>query len=366
MKANRQRRNAVSSDRPTRACNDQPSGVDAESAARRGFTVIELVVAIAVGSIVILTIASVLSRVSQTRDIARTRLDAVSRANAALDAMRADLISVIRDEDLYNTRVLLLDGTGFSQYGPVDRDEVLVYNERLRPMKRDDYQGEGEEYETQYRLQPGDGALWMRRDAFPDDNGEGGGMALPVVDGVVGVSIEAYDGESWYPDWDSDVMGLPWALRISVTAVGGETEEERGDAPTVTLRTQIPIDRIVPPPQPEEEAAEEAAADTQAADSAADAGQLSMPEDQNGGPTDGIAPGKPGKPGGPGVPGVGGVGGGMGGGGREGRGDRQNGIGGGGGGPKPVITGPGAGGGGYINTRPGGGSSMQGVRGSRR
>ena len=93
-----------------------------------GFTVIELVIAIAVGAIVVVTIGSVLSRVSQTRDIARAQLDAVSRANAALDALRSDLVSVIRDEDLYNSRVLLLDGTGYSTVGPADRDEVLVYN----------------------------------------------------------------------------------------------------------------------------------------------------------------------------------------------------------------------------------------------
>lgn len=219
----------------------------------RGFTVIELVIAIAVGAIVVVTIGSVLSRVSQTRDIARSQLDAVSRANAALDALRGDLMSVIRDEDLYNTRVLLLDGTGYSALGSTDRDEVLVYNNRLRPMKRDDYQGEGGEYESQYRLDALDGVLWMRRDAVPDQNGEGGGMAIPVVDGVVGISIEAYDGETWYPDWDSDEMGLPWALRVSVTAVGGDLDNPTASRPMVTLRTQIPLDRIVPPPPPPEE-----------------------------------------------------------------------------------------------------------------
>ena len=246
MKANQPRRDELQGDPRV-----------ARRASTRGFTVIELVIAIAVGAIVVVTIGSVLSRVSQTRDIARAQLDAVSRANAALDAMRADLASVIRDEDLYNTRVLLLDGTGYSALGPADRDEVLVYNNRLRPMKRDDYQGEGGEYESQYRLDAVDGVLWMRRDAVPDQNGEGGGMALPVVDGVVGISIEAYDGEAWYPDWDSDEMGLPWALRVSVTAVGGDLENPVASRPMVTLRTQIPLDRIVPPPPPPEE--EEAA-----------------------------------------------------------------------------------------------------------
>lgn len=353
MKANRQRHEPQS----------RPSG----------FTVIELVIAIAVGAIVVVTIGSVLSRVSQTRDIARAQLDAVSRANAALDALRSDLVSVIRDEDLYNSRVLLLDGTGYSSLGPADRDEVLVYNNRLRPMRRDEYQGEGGEYESQYRLDTNEGVLWMRRDAVPDQNGEGGGMAIPVVDGVVGVSIEAYDGEAWYPDWDSDVMGLPWALRVSVTAVGGELDNPNVDPPTVTLRTQIPIDRIVPPPQltEEEEAEQAAGGDPNAATDDADGdGTPDGAAAGGGAATGGGAPGVPGA-GGPATGGMGGMGGmnGAGGGAGGGMAGPGGGNGAGGGGattnaPKPPVGGtPGRGRGGYLNQTSGPG--MGATRGSR-
>lgn len=225
--------------------------------AARGFTIMELVVAISVSAIVVVTISTVLSRIGRARDVTRTRLDAVTRATAAMDSLRRDLSSIVRSADLFDTRLVLLDGQNYSDYGPMDRDEVLIYNTRLRPMQRDEYQGEGGEYESQYRvMDDADGSvLWMRRDAVPDENGEGGGIAMPTVDGIVGVSIEAYDGESWYPDWDSDELGLPWALRITVTATGdmpGGEVSEPGKALAV-LRTQVPIDRIVPPPPPPEE-----------------------------------------------------------------------------------------------------------------
>jgi type II secretion system protein J len=225
--------------------------------AARGFTIMELVVAISVSAIVVVTISTVLSRIGRARDVTRTRLDAVTRATAAMDSLRRDLSSIVRSADLFDTRLVLLDGQNYSDYGPMDRDEVLIYNTRLRPMQRDEYQGEGGEYESQYRvMDDSDGSvLWMRRDAVPDENGEGGGIAMPSVDGIVGVSIEAYDGESWYPDWDSDELGLPWALRITVTATGdmpGGEVSEPGKALAV-LRTQVPIDRIVPPPPPPEE-----------------------------------------------------------------------------------------------------------------
>jgi type II secretion system protein J len=354
-----------------------PCPPSAGGARARGFTVIELVIAISVAAIVIVSIGAVLSRVARARDIARNQLDAVSRASTALDAIRSDLASVIRDEDLFYTRVMLLDGTGYSTVGPADRDEVLVYNNRLRPMRRDEYQGEGGEYESQYRLDSADGVLWMRRDAVPDQNGEGGGMAIPVVDGVVGVSIEAYDGESWYPDWDSDVMGLPWALRVSVTAVGGDLENPTARMPTVTLRTQIPLDRVVPPPQLEEsedEAGDETDADGDGipdADAAAAAG---------GGADGGVDGGA----GGGGVPAMGGGGNGLvgtggggmiggGGGGGGGGGDFTSPGGGGGGGgttigggngnPRPIGTGRGRGG--YINRGGAGGLGSGTSRGPR-
>ena len=241
----------------------------------RGFSLIELVIAIAVSAVVILTVSSILGRISRTRDVARVRLDAATRAGAALEAVRRDLVSVIRDSDLFQTRVLLLDGVGASAYGLVHRDEILVFNNRLRPMKRDDYAGEGGEYESQYRFEDdaAGSVLWMRRDAVPDENSEGGGLAIPAVEGVIGISIEAYDGEAWYPDWDSDFMGLPWALRIEVTATGYEPgmPASEGGKSLVTLRTQIAIDRIVPPPPPPPEDEELAAADA-AANNAAGAG----------------------------------------------------------------------------------------------
>ena len=97
-------------------------------------------------------------------------------------------------------------------------------------------------------LNPNDvsSALWKRRDAILDDNPIGGGMATPISNGVIALQIEAFDGFSWFTQWDSDVYGIPHAIRITVTATGMESLEEK-DAPLVTLRTIVPLDRYQSP-----------------------------------------------------------------------------------------------------------------------
>jgi hypothetical protein len=105
------------------------------------------------------------------------------------------------------------------------------------------------EFETQFRIETDalGPALWQRRDAVPDEYPRGGGVATPLVAGVVSLAAEAYDGELWYQDWDSDYHGLPLAVRITVVASGHREGQDVLDAPLATLRTVMSIDRVVPP-----------------------------------------------------------------------------------------------------------------------
>jgi uncharacterized membrane protein YgcG len=324
----------------THRSNRRPS---AGSRPRLGFTLVELIVAGVVGVIVVGAVTISLSKIGKGREIATRRLDAHVRATLALDAVRRDVASVIRSGDLFDTRLVILDGAVSSRLGDLDRDELLVFSNRLITARAPDkYQGEGSEYETQVRVMDDElgSALWTRRDPVPDRNPDAGGVAIPLVDGVVAIQLEAYDGESWYPDWDSDVYGMPWAVRASVTAVGRKNEEDAysGTEAVVTLRTTVAIDRIIPPPD-EEELSKEENTEEEMLDAAEE--ELNNPGGVGGVPT-------PGGPGGDGL-GGGGSGGGVGG----GHGGSGGGTGGGGG----------AGGGG--GPRSGGGVIRGGSRGSR-
>jgi hypothetical protein len=126
---------------------------------------------------------------------------------------------------------------------------LLIFNTRLREIHPSDYTGEGIEYETQFRIEEDDYGpiLWQRRDVVPDEFPLGGGVATPLVEGVVSLLIEVYDGEQWFQAWDSDLDGLPLAVRVTVSASGHRPGQDVYDAPIAILRTVIPIDRVLQP-----------------------------------------------------------------------------------------------------------------------
>jgi hypothetical protein len=143
----------------------------------------------------------------------------------------------------------------------------------------------------------------------------GGGVATPMVEGITGLHIEAYDGIDWYSEWDSDIDGLPMAVRVVVTASGHRAHEDPYDAPLVTLRTAMPIDRVLTPRDVLEEEyllAEELEQALQAAEQAQQGaegegggvggagGTVPRFGDTTGGPMPGSDTGGPGRSGGPG------------------------------------------------------------------
>jgi uncharacterized membrane protein YgcG len=224
---------------------------------RRSFTMIEMIVAAVIVSFVLGSVSISLMQIGKARTTSRLRLQANLRAQAALEAIRRDIAGVMRSEDLFLTRVLLTDEVEYTSLGTMDRDDLLIFSDRVRPTRELEYNGEGMEYETQYRVVDDDlgPVLLQRRDPVPDRYWAGGGTVTPVGEGVVSLKIEAYDGQWWWDEWDSDELGLPWAMRVTVTTLGSDSGADAYAEPAMfaTLRTIVAIDRTPVPPPPEEE-----------------------------------------------------------------------------------------------------------------
>ncbi|MFK7961342.1 MAG: type II secretion system protein J [Phycisphaerales bacterium] len=255
-------------------------------AGRRAFTLAELILAGVIGAMVVGTIGVSVGQMGRARNISKARLEAFLRADTALAAVRRDVATIIRADDLFYSRLLLVDG-GTDE---VPSDELLVYSSRLAVSRADNrFESDGQEWEIQYRIEDDDlgPALWVRRDAVVDEWDLGGGMAEPVVDGIVAMNILAWDGEEWFESWDSDRQGLPWAVRIEVTSVGPSARGDDRDPPQAMLRTTVAIDRVAPPRDIfdaiEEELDEIEAAEAAAAGGGAAGGGLGASDDGSGG-----------------------------------------------------------------------------------
>lgn len=218
---------------------------------RRGFTLAELLVASIIGAFVIGATYAALSQVIRGRDGATGRQQAFSRAALAAELMARDVEMALRDADLRFAKVQVTRGGSTAE----PRDELLVFTAQPRPVRPWSGTPEGVERESHYRVLPsGLGAtggpataLWRRVDPVPDQTPDGGGIAAPLVDGVVALSVVAADSEQWYDQWDSDSDGLPHAVRITVWAT-----DDPGRYRAVARRT-VAIDRVpVPAPPPEE------------------------------------------------------------------------------------------------------------------
>ena len=242
---------------------------------RRGFTLVELIIAGIIAVIVVGTLGTSLSQLARARASSKVRLNAHLRANTALEKIRRELQQVIRSDNLIDTRILLTGDSVNSPIGDLPRNDVLIYSTKLSPVRNKTYEGDGIEHEVQLRVTDDESgsALWMRSDSVPDDNEGGGGKAAPMMDGIIGLYIEASDGTDWYDSWDSDINGLPVALRVTVSSAGDAQGADffADSRELMSLRTIVPIDRVPPPYEepPAEDPASAAGGELAAADAAA-------------------------------------------------------------------------------------------------
>lgn len=299
---------------------------------RGGFTMLEIMLAAVIAAFVLGSLSLSLSQLARAKDSSKMRLDAHLRADAALEAIRRDLTSIVRNEDLYWALLVLRDGTINTPIGPLDRDDAAMFTTRLLAVNDLDFNGEGIQYESQFRVVEDEygAVLWNRLDPVPDEFPLAGGIASPAVDGVISLRFEAYDGYSWFRYWNSDDEGLPHAVRVTVTASGSRNGEDLYNAPRATLRTVIPIDRVAIPVEhfmPDEDEEEEELEDV--TDDTVE-GTGGGPEGGGGRGQSGSSAGGGGDQGGSGSGGSGGGGGGHGGGGAS-----PGGGGGGGGAGRP-------------------------------
>lgn len=216
-----------------------------DAAKRGGFTLVELLVAAIVGALVATATVASVSRLLQVRRISGDRQAAFARADAAASQIAIDVQSAARDATLQYTKVRITPGGS----GENHADELLLLTTSLRPARGIEREPEGQEFEVQFRLVPGQagapGRILRRVDPGLDEYLDAGGVVGVVAQGAASLAFEAYDGSEWQTQWDSDSDGMPHALRVVVV---GASDDGRT---TATVRRVIAMDRVPLPPASE-------------------------------------------------------------------------------------------------------------------
>lgn len=238
--------------------HDRRSSTRTRARARvSGFTLVELVVASVIAAMLAGAVALSTNQLAKSRDRSNVRQEGHARVHAAVQLVAREVANLVRAGDLTQTIVRIEQGP--DQGAQWESDRLLIFNRSQIPTRWPGYalgmelelQDEGDVFEAQFALVPGMtadglGVLWERRDPIPDDYYDAGGVAIPLVSGLLSFNVEAFDGASWVDEWDSDEYGIPYAIRISCYGLMDANSD--GDD-LVWAQTTVALDRM-PLPEP--------------------------------------------------------------------------------------------------------------------
>ena len=163
----------------------------------RGFTLIEILLAVVIIGIIVAVVYGSLWTVTQTVDGARERMELSQTARGVLWKITNEISNAFSGEEMYFTGVK-------SKPGSVDENR-LSFNSTV--------EGFGQEQkdirEIEYYLSRG--VLYQEID----------GVIFPVVENVDGFSLRYFDGVEWKESWDSKLRGkFPKMVEINLELGG--------------------------------------------------------------------------------------------------------------------------------------------------
>ena len=203
----------------------------------QGFTLIELVVSVALMSIILVSAYLCLSSAMATRKVVDERAEIMQNGRVAMTLMTADIHGAWP-----LSKEISLVGMHRS-LDTMEADNLDFGTRNYVPQKL----RESDFCEVSYFVDKPKGAstysLWRRRDASPDNDPLSGGVKERIASGVKNLSFEYFDGYKWYQEWgdpdgkaknQSDIVrkantsGMPEAIRITL-ALDGARRKKKGD-----------------------------------------------------------------------------------------------------------------------------------------
>jgi len=217
-------------------------------AAPAGFTLLELLLATAIGAVVLLVINATFFAALRLHNATHAKIDDDLVIQRSLGIVRKDLAGIMIPPNPTAT-TLTLSGQLVSD--SVSTNDLDATSERITPDlftnsgKIDGWTPYAEVQMVSYYLSPStDGAPTRNLVRVLTRN------LLPAIDattedqtlltGVTGAALSYFDGENWLDTWDSTTTSsLPTALKFSLVLASRDPNSSRADAPPIELIVPI-------------------------------------------------------------------------------------------------------------------------------
>lgn len=210
----------------------------------RAFTLIELLISVSLMTGILAASYVCLQAALSARSMVNDRSDTIQTARVIMDMIASDLRAADRLSDQHE--ILGLDRT----LEGIEADNIDLVTRNYHPQFPSEANWSEISYFVAKNPETDRFVLLRRRDPSPDDKPLEGGRREALIDHLLGLRFEYYDGWDWYDDWgdaespentsaaeESSLIaaagrtGFPDAIRITL-AIGEETAESPSTIPT--------------------------------------------------------------------------------------------------------------------------------------
>lgn len=188
----------------------QPAICDLRPATCEGFTLVEILIAVAIVSLILTIIYGSYASSIDSMNYTQEKMAAFSMIRLTLSRMSDELTSSFISDDEH------LEFMG--EEGRVDFvsscHERIFKNSKEYDLVEIGYFTELEEAEVSDSENL---SLWRREDRTPDDEVLEGGERERLLKGLESIEFRYYSGDNWHSEWDSKAeKGLPRAVKITL------------------------------------------------------------------------------------------------------------------------------------------------------